>query len=164
MLVGQLLLGSGVWQACQSLPTRTLHQGLVPLHVGILPFFPFSRRDGCSSPHTHVLAIFPHVETIILLLMHRSWNFTHAKSWESGLMGTILLCVWISWLGDFAMYISLRCGSNHVNSPPRGLFFLPHTTKKSITIGFPMILVFYGFIYVFGFSWVLIESFWPWYG
>ena len=26
MLVGQLLLGSGVWQDCQSLPTRTLHQ------------------------------------------------------------------------------------------------------------------------------------------
>ena len=34
MLVGQLLLDSGVWQDCQSLPTRTLLQELIDPHVG----------------------------------------------------------------------------------------------------------------------------------
>ena len=64
-------------------------------------------------------------------------------------------------VGDFVVCISLRCGSNHVNSPPRGLFFLPHIAKKSIVVGFPRILVCYRFIYVFGLLWVLIESFLP---
>ena len=64
-------------------------------------------------------------------------------------------------LGDFAVCISLRCGSDRVNSPPCGWFFLPHAAEKSIAVGFPMILVYCGFIYVFGLSWVLIESFWP---
>ena len=48
------------------------------------------------------------------------------------------------------MCISLHCGSDHVNSPPRGLFFLPHATENSIVIGFPMILVCCGFIFFLG--------------
>ena len=64
-------------------------------------------------------------------------------------------------VGDFAVCISLRCGSDCVNSPPRGLFFLPLTGENSISIGFPTILGCYGFIYVFRLLWVLIESFWP---
>ena len=39
------------------------------------------------------------------------------------------------------MGISLHCGSDCVNSSPRGLFFLPHAADKFIVIGFPMILV-----------------------
>ena len=31
--------------------------------------------------------------------MHRSWHFTHAESWESGLTCTVLLCVWLLRLG-----------------------------------------------------------------
>ena len=38
-------------------------------------------------------------------------------------------------VGDFVVCISLRCGSDHVNSPPCGLFFLPHATEKSIAVG-----------------------------
>ena len=64
-------------------------------------------------------------------------------------------------VGDFAVCISLRCRFDRVNSPSRGLFFLPHAAEKSIAVGFPMILVCCGFIYVFGLLWVLIKSFWP---
>ena len=75
-------------------------------------------------------------------------------------MHSFVVCVTFA-VGDFAMCISLHCGSDRVNSPPRGLFFLPHTAEKSIAIGFPMIFVCCGFIYIFGFLWVLIEFFWP---
>ena len=62
-------------------------------------------------------------------------------------------------VGDFAVCISLHCGSDRVNSPPRGLLFHPRATEKLIVVGFPMILVFYGFIYVFGLTWVHLH-FW----
>ena len=101
-------MGSGVWQDYQSFPTCTLHQGSVPLHVGIPSIFPFfSRKDGCSSPHAQVLAIFP-----------------HAENQESGLTLMILLCV----------YFSLCFGSRYVNSPPRGLFFFPQVAEKSLLV------------------------------
>ena len=79
--------------------------------------------------------------------------FSSRSELEEWPQGHDLCCVFIS---------LLTCGSDHVNSPPRGLFFLPHAAEKPIVFGFPMILVCCGFIYIFGMMWVLIEFFWPW--
>ena len=92
-------MGSGVWQDCQSFPTRTLHQGSVPLHVGILPFFPILTQRQLFISSRIGFGIFP-----------------HAENWESDLTLTILLCV----------YFSSSCGFGYVNSPPHRLFFFLH--------------------------------------
>ena len=71
--LGQLLLGSGVWQDCEPLPTRTLHQqnltscgkGGKQFHSPIPPFFPSTCRDGRSFLLKHRLGLF------IILLTHR---------------------------------------------------------------------------------------------
>ena len=119
---------------------------LIHPHVGgrrpykpILPFLDILTQDG------------------VLLLMHRFWHFTHTQSWESNLMCTILLCVWILWLGDFAVCISLRCGSDRVNSPPCGLFLLPHVAEKSIVVGSSMN---FGLLWVHLRFWVDVGSYW----
>ena len=49
-------------------------------------------------------------------------------------------------VGDFVVCISLHCGFDRVNSPPRGLFFFPHTAEKLIVVGFPMKLGCCGFL------------------
>ena len=113
---------------------------------GTTPFlhsFPSSCRDSRSSPHAQVLAFY-------------SWR----EPGERPHIHDFVMCVTFA-VGDFVVCISLHCGSNHVNSPPCGLFFLPHAAEKSIAIGFPTILVCCGFIYVFGLLWVLIELFLP---
>ena len=68
-------------------------------------------------------------------------------------MHDFAVCVTFA-VGDFAVCISLHCGFDRVNSPPRGWFFLPHAVGKLISIGFPMIFVCCGLIYDFGLLWV----------
>ena len=57
MLVGQLLLGSGVWQDCQSFPTRTLHQQTLSPSRGHSSILAYPHAETVvSSPHAQVLA------------------------------------------------------------------------------------------------------------
>ena len=70
---GSYCMDSGVWQDCQSLPTRTLHQGAHSPSRG--------QEEGVWTPSSF---------------------FPHAENWESCLTFTILLCVNFVF-GDFAV-------------------------------------------------------------
>ena len=80
------MLGSGVWQDCQPLPTCTLHQrtlasrgqGGKQLHSPIPPFFPSTRRDGRSFLLTHRLGFF------IIILTHRLGFFIIFLTQQAG--------------------------------------------------------------------------------
>ena len=96
LLVGAVMVGSGVWQDCQSLPTCTLHQQVDP-HVGketttaitpcglsILSTTPFSPLS--VHPHVRAGIVHPHAGTIVLfILTHRILPSFYSRS-ELGAM------------------------------------------------------------------------------
>ena len=96
-VVEAVMAGSGVWQDCQSLPTRTLHQRIEP-HNGqkndyaLHSFSPlciismvYSFLMIVSSSMRIGRVVHPHVGIIVRSLSSRigfSWFWAHTMSWE----------------------------------------------------------------------------------
>ena len=136
------MAGNGVWQDCQSLPTRTLHQQVYlllainlhfhslhevilssvgsPSHIGSCSL---SRRDVQGTvhhPHIERHSVFLTHSFPIIFLTHQSgfsFGFVHAASWKSSLKGTISAMYvkqsWFSSTIQACCWFNLRLGCCH---------------------------------------------------
>ena len=159
MLVGEVMVGSGVWQDCQSFPTRTLHQRIEP-HDGqkndyyaFSPLFLFihaHRQSGSSSRRDHCLfiilthRIFPGFDShseLGAVLFHPRFScegpFTFSAVWSP---------YRLVWPCNFS---SFRCWYwDHFSS--RELWLLPFSSRFVVLLWSPLRCDCCGLLYIWG--------------